>query len=675
MKSFRVFIIFTVFAGFSTSPAISQWTASEGLCGGKSYDIKLLDTNLFLGGFGIYTKTISQSQWSRSLEMYTILELETAPGALYARGLGRLLRSLDEGMTWEPVFEFGGYGANTCCTIGPALFVTDWDSVYRSDDSGISWVNITGTLANLGHSYVLSDGPVLYLDNIDYNSRLYKSTDLGNSWQPVSPVGLDGNGLSCIFQDGDTVYAGNYYGVYIYVEGGPDWTEYSTGLPEEPYITDIVKYQGRIYCSSGRYGVFKYMFYKWVDDNDGLQTMTVWGLEASDTSLYGVTDQGPWQKNIASDWFPIYSGYTHLFIYSVIANDSGVWACSDLGLFKSEDNGESFSKVPPDDVSHVTGLFLTDSAYYLQAYYGLFISRDEGATWDSIFTGLEGRFIQDMAIGPAFSFAATNSGLYRSLTGIYQWEKLTNAMGSKNVHHLAFKDSVLLISVWENQMYRSTDNGDTYEPVAGYVHDLEIFQDTFWAISGDPGYSPDGAEWTFFNIPSPYYYGTAVAASGTTVINGGSYIYIAPSDYFLEISYDLGQSWTDIRGNLPLTTWPFINEATIFGDRIFVAPENYSLFYRDDLITDIPRYGRAQHDKAMVFPNPFLDYISVKIPGNEADDFFVQIFDMTGQIMVSKMVPGTTTTKMDLSFLDRGIYLLTLRSGSLNFSEKMVKIR
>jgi hypothetical protein len=671
MKSRILFIVFLI-AGFPLNHSLqAQWTLSNGLSGGNTYDIEVLDTMVFLAGHGVYAKSLHDSGWNRCLEHSSMLHFEASQTCLYAADGYHLLQTTDLGSTWDVVFEFDDY--NSVCTIESTVFTSDYDSIFRSDDAGDTWTNITGDLPELSAIRVLSNGPVLYLDNLEEHQQLFRSFDLGNTWLPVTIEGLQSDGLYCMLQQGDTVWAGNDSGVCIFVEGETEWIEANNGLPDNASSPDdIIMFNGNIFCC-GFYGIFKYSQGTWISINEGLENLYPMGLTKSDTSLFCATSGGPWQKNISGDWFPIYEGYNHINVNWTSIDDSVVWLCADQGLYKSVDFGENFTKRPPDSLIYCAKMLITPNAYFLACFKGFFVSYDKGETWIKRTSGLERDNVTDIAMVPFYTYISAG-GLYRSRTGIYEWERVPNNIGQSNVGDVAGKDSIILANVWNDCLYRSNDLGENFEVTTGYVYELIKIDNRFYAINGDPCFSDDGLTWAYFPLDDPEYYGLTIDVQDNVIVTGGTRIYIGPYEYFLSISYDNGENWSDITDNLPNSTWPWVTHTNIHGSRIFAAPMDYSLYYRDDLITGIDPSPNHSPDLIKVYPNPFSEYFNVSFPiiGNE--DITIALFDLLGNILVSQKTSDPTSTLIDLPSLSPGIYFIRVSFKGQSIVKKVVKL-
>jgi len=188
-----------------------------------------------------------------------------------AAASGGVWKTVNDGTTWDPVFDDEGSYSIGCVVIDPNNPSVVWvgtgennsqrsvsygDGIYRSEDGGKSWENVglkssehIGKIVidprNSSVVYVAAQGP---LWGPGGDRGLYKTTDAGKTWKAVLSVN-ENTGVSDIVMDPrnpDVLYASSYQRrrhVWTLIDGGPDdaihkstdggatWKKLSKGLP------------------------------------------------------------------------------------------------------------------------------------------------------------------------------------------------------------------------------------------------------------------------------------------------------------------------------------------------------------------------------------------------------------------------------------------------------------
>jgi len=78
------------------------------------------------------------------------------------------------------------------------------------------------------------------------------------------------------------------------------------------------------------------------------------------------------------------------------------------------------------------------------------------------------------------------------------------------------------------------------------------------------------------------------------------------------------------------------------------------------------------NDYIHIFPNPAEDLFNVSI--DKEGDYKMEIMNIEGQVLISKVIKGENTSRIDLSNLASGTYILKVNNAKYNYIRKFVKL-
>jgi photosystem II stability/assembly factor-like uncharacterized protein len=190
------------------------------------------------------------------------------PSTVYT-GSQYLMRSKDRGDNWEAISpdltsndpkRINGKGHIQFCTIttmdestverGVIWVGTDDGKVWVTRDNGANWKEVTAAIEKAGGpsnkwvSRVMASytgGGTAYVTkngfrNDDFAPYLFKTTDYGNTWQPVMQ-GLPQQPLNVVVEDKENpqlLFAGHDAGVHVSFNGGKNWRSLKGNMPMVP---------------------------------------------------------------------------------------------------------------------------------------------------------------------------------------------------------------------------------------------------------------------------------------------------------------------------------------------------------------------------------------------------------------------------------------------------------
>lgn len=383
-------------------------------------------------------------------------------------------------------------------------FVTFEGDVYRSEDLGDNWVDITGNLP----LSTLSDLAIHPTDkNIVYvtcrwcrpdEAPVWKTTDGGKNWQPLTN-GLDlerTEGYPNILIDRfdpNTLFltthksAGNGVGVYKSANGGELW---------QPMAAELILPDGRPYHRFGFGGRFFAI------------------AQAVDGRLFTADGSGVWRypdtdSSDGSDvWEPITLGVGNVHVNSIKADPLTptvlYQGLSDVGPYKSVDWGSTFHRILGNGWPVTVDNYLASDKPYYDTYQYCWLrcastcqSQGEisaGGTTDFAISNQDSRIVYS-AFGSGGG-KSKHGGVNKSVDGGERWQpvgfQLEDGFALNpetcvpyGFRHLAINpidDEVLFaaqeIPVGEmGELYKTVNGGITWSMVyttAGFIESLEV---------------------------------------------------------------------------------------------------------------------------------------------------------------------------------------------------------
>ena len=213
----------------------------------------------------------------------------------------------------------------------------------------------------------------------------------------------------------------------------------------------------------------------------------------ADNGIFKSTDNGmSWTKNNA--------GMDNLYVRALAidpASPSTIYAgTANGGVYKSTNGATSWDAISNglngEDVSSIAINPITSSTIYLGTYDGgVYKSTDGGTNWNAANTGLSNLKVRDLAIDPltpSTLYAATyGGGIYKSTDSGGNWAAINNGITSLLRMLCIAIDSVnpntIYLGSYLGGVYKSTDGGNNWNPgnpISTYdeVYDLVIDPET-----------------------------------------------------------------------------------------------------------------------------------------------------------------------------------------------------
>jgi uncharacterized repeat protein (TIGR02543 family) len=404
---------------------------------------------------------------------------------------------------WTTTYPYGGrinpLGLVISRGEGVTIYVApEWRGVYKSEDGGSSWQNITDYLQT---PFDKSDMRIFLVRSASEfytagHSGIFRSTDAGQNWRQIgSSISGLVTALTLHPTDGDILYAGTENGgIFKLADKGLSWTSISSGFPSnevrtiavDPANTSIV-YAGT--KSNGIYRSINGGAWESANGTGNLRRVediafaptnppTIY-IAGNDTNLgdgiFKTTDAGStWTKqlNVGVSWRP---GY-----YIAIGPSNTIYVVSSSFVYKSTDGGSTWTNYAVTE-STINCLAIDPNnpatLYVGTEGHGVFKSTNGGQTWTEINNGIramnfphsESHSIHVDRNNPNYIYAGSINNGYRSINRGQTWEKMNHPEWeiSSILTHSARPGEVFTLRnrFWKSANYESS--GTWSDPTGG----------------------------------------------------------------------------------------------------------------------------------------------------------------------------------------------------------------
>ncbi len=285
---------------FSSTDGGNTWRqSSSGLLAQRTTRLMNIGSSLFAFGNGVYVSPDNGANWSSAdsglpKNFYDVNAVGKSNTSMFLAVLYTLYRSTDNGVVWNQVTSGlpSFFTATSILSSGSNLYMTCND-VYKSTDDGASWtamntglyagsiVEYGGTLfvgTNQGMSRSTNQGTTWSTINTglpnffnvasvtlfgsdlfiaeNYGSRIYKSTNNGDSWASVTNLPGSNPVQSLLVVGNDLYGTSSNGGIFISKNRGSSWSKISTGLPQTTLFPIIVA-NGYLYSGTDGNSIWK----------------------------------------------------------------------------------------------------------------------------------------------------------------------------------------------------------------------------------------------------------------------------------------------------------------------------------------------------------------------------------------------------------------------------------
>lgn len=461
-------------------------------------------------------------EYEKKAAIFALAISSSQPNIMYAGAGGDILKSVNEGETWNVVGQVDSKRVGSLA-IDPSrseiVYAGAHNGVYKSTDGGKNWKRIfpTGllefkpvevvevTVASIEPNLVMAATP----------QGVYRSSDGGQSWQRT--LKSHAHAVKVAPSDSRVVYAGTKQGIYKSNDGGITWISYSSGIQNLDMGPLTIHPQDPDTVLTG-----SNIWQQWVFHHDNFPAST------KGEGIYKTTNGG-------ISWTKIIGGFVDVDVVAVAVDPNNpnvayVGVECSRGIFRTENGGASWEFISggPEkgswDIGHYTMRLATDpnSNVYLTGRFGFTQSSNRGQSWTST---LPRRHFHGMGINPYdpdVIFVGTSpkqdptessdypgARILRSTDGGSSWQEVGSGFPSgadTSIHGFAFdpNDSNIVYVVTSSHeiglprtsttlgIYKSVDRGETWISINNGLTTLEV--DSIVASPATPGLLYAGTE-------------------------------------------------------------------------------------------------------------------------------------------------------------------------------------
>ncbi|TAL67079.1 MAG: T9SS type A sorting domain-containing protein [Bacteroidetes bacterium] len=643
----------------------------------------------------------SKDAWERVNAPNDTPTLELAidsSGNLYTCYFG-MYKSTNDGLSWQVIDELSAQGVTVklsqtsiiMSSIDVAkngyLFSSMRDGgVFRSKDGGLSWDFLSDSLQNI-HSFISCNNGRLFCNS---TNDLYYSDDYGDSWtrfsgwpdvdwtsftkkrMALSPSGklfasnkgvwvidtgslaynyytdgIDSSFVRCFAFGNGKVFAGtDTGGVYFSTNDGQSWTN----LPNSPKSVSISSMvytnTGKIIAGSDDGG----LFYSTDDGSSWTESTPFSDYKINDIDIYkdkiyvssnGIftsTDDGiRWEK------LPSNPGYPIVYYYNM--NNAGkIFAFTDLGLYSSSDNGNSWDLNPLKEINRdeLTGILLNkDDKLFIWSYWEEYFkySDNDGETWNNVpgFEETHTYTLKENSIGYLYLINDYSEDIYISKNNGSSWEKIVSNSG---VYYLGIGTKDELIYTDALTVYYSTDYGYNWIPktcnqLNGRFgrENLEKDGDFIWISHSQDGIlmsSDLGNTWREINggLRDPKYVGEFQVNYMNKIANT---LYTGLAYGLFSYDFD-NNNW--ILSDSGITPSAIVRVDHLKDKHVYALTTTGVYRTVDSVVSVEEQVSTVEDNSIAAYPNPFSDKIILNIKGNNKSESII-ISDNLGRIILT----------------------------------------
>jgi len=282
---------------------------------------------------------------------------------------------------------------------------------------------------------------------------------------------------------------------------------------------------------------------------------------------------------LVSGGVPVTAQWTEMngpndFVSSIVKADGSLYAISMTdGIFRTENNGASWTKLDIGEYNHVAAVAAAGTAFFAAAGDSILSIPDGGKIPSPPALNL----VRDMATDGSVLYAGGSGGVYSTSDRGAHWTIMTNGLTDTNVTKLGLIGNVLHVGTAKGNVFSTSDNGVSWTAStsglpAAFIRCFTECAGALFAGNDSGLFRSDdkGENWTAVNVGLK----TGILSLYVT----GSMVFAGAKDGVFR-SPDNGTTWSAANAETPLLN---VNTFLLLGDTLWAGNNDEGVVFSTD---------------------------------------------------------------------------------------------